>query len=156
MINHDARPIIVDAPLMLIFKKRQGVFRFLFVQSRRPILRLWLSATYCPWQFPGYMTNNRWHSIDTHVWDGVGSVSLIVFNIRAANISKKDSDIPNINSLQLPVAYLNATINSETRNVEPDIITDGSSQTWPNQRVDEYWSGFGPPRSTWSGSWTGQ
>jgi len=31
MINHDAKPRIVDATLTLIFKMVQGVFRFLFV-----------------------------------------------------------------------------------------------------------------------------
>jgi len=41
-----------------------------------------------------------------------------------------------------------------TRNAEPVIGTDGSSQTWPNPRVDWYRSGFGPPRVSGSGFWT--
>ena len=39
----------------------------------------------------------------------------------------------------------------ETWNAEPAIRTDGSSQTWPNPRVDGYGSGFGPPRVWGSG-----
>ena len=41
----------------------------------------------------------------------------------------------------------------ETRNAEPEIGPDGSSQTWRNPRVDGYWSGFGPPRVCGSGFW---
>jgi len=39
----------------------------------------------------------------------------------------------------------------ETRNAEPEIGTDGSSQTWRNPRVDSYGSGIGPPRVCGSG-----
>jgi len=42
----------------------------------------------------------------------------------------------------------------ETRNAEPEIGTDGSSQTRRNPRVDGYGSGFGPPRVSGSGFWT--
>ena len=41
----------------------------------------------------------------------------------------------------------------ETRNAEPEIGTDGSSQTRRNPRDDGYGSGFGPPRVCWSGFW---
>jgi hypothetical protein len=41
----------------------------------------------------------------------------------------------------------------ETRNAEPEIGTDGSSQTRRNPRVDGYGSGFGPPRVCGSGFW---
>jgi len=41
----------------------------------------------------------------------------------------------------------------ETRNAEPEIGTDGSSQTQRNPRVDGYGSGFGPPRVCGSGLW---
>ena len=41
----------------------------------------------------------------------------------------------------------------ETRNAEPEIGTDGSSQTRRNPRVDGYGSGFGPPRVCRSGFW---
>jgi len=43
----------------------------------------------------------------------------------------------------------------ETRNTEPEIGTDGSSQTWRNPRVDGNGSRFGPPRVSGSGFWTG-
>ena len=43
----------------------------------------------------------------------------------------------------------------ETRNAEPEIGTDGSSQTRRNLRVDGYGSGFAPPRVSMLGFWTG-
>jgi len=48
-----------------------------------------------------------------------------------------------------------ATINRKTRKGEPETGTDGSSQTRQNPRVDGYGYGFGPPRSSGSGFWTG-
>jgi len=47
-----------------------------------------------------------------------------------------------VNILQSTVAYLNATIDSETRNTEPEIATDGSSQTGHHLQVDGFGSGF--------------
>jgi len=41
-----------------------------------------------------------------------------------------------------------------TQYAEPEIGTDGSSQTRLNQLVDGYWSGFGKPRVRGSGCWT--
>jgi len=41
----------------------------------------------------------------------------------------------------------------ETRNAEPEIGTDGSSQTRRNPLVDGYGSGFGPPRVRGLGFW---
>jgi len=46
------------------------------------------------------------------------------------------------------------TINRKTRNTEPEIGTDRSSQTRENPRVDRYGSGFGPPRRCGSDFWT--
>jgi len=48
-----------------------------------------------------------------------------------------------------------ATINKKTRKGEPETGTDGSSQIRQNPRVDGYGYGFGPPRSSGSGFWTG-
>jgi len=48
-----------------------------------------------------------------------------------------------------------ATTNRKTRKGEPETGTDGSSQTLQNPRVDGYGYGFGPPRSSGSGFWTG-
>jgi len=43
----------------------------------------------------------------------------------------------------------------ETRNAEPEIGPDRSSQTQRNPQVDGYRSGFGPPRVSESGYWPG-
>jgi len=43
----------------------------------------------------------------------------------------------------------------ETRNAEPEIGPDRSSETRWNPRVDRYGSGFGPPRVSGSGFWPG-
>ena len=43
----------------------------------------------------------------------------------------------------------------ETRNAEPEIGTNGSSQTRQNPWVEGYRSGFGPPRVSGSDFWTG-
>jgi len=55
----------------------------------------------------------------------------------------------------MTVGYLNATINRKTWKLDPEIGTDGSSQTRQNPRVDRYGYGFGPPRSCRSGFWMG-
>ena len=94
MINHDARPIILDALLTLIFKMGQGACQFLIFLYRQPILHLWLCATYRHSDYPECKTNNHWLSIHTHFQDGVGSVYLFVSIIKAANTSNKDNDVP--------------------------------------------------------------
>jgi len=43
LINHHARPKIVDAPLTVIFVIRQGACHCLFCLNRQPILRLCIS-----------------------------------------------------------------------------------------------------------------
>jgi len=48
-----------------------------------------------------------------------------------------------VNIVRLSVGYPKATINSKTRNSELEIGPEGSSQTWPNPRVNRYLSGFG-------------
>jgi len=50
---------------------------------------------------------------------------------------------------------MTVTINRKTRKGEPETGTDGSSPTRHNLRVDGYGYGFGPPRSSRSGVWTG-
>jgi hypothetical protein len=39
--------------------------------------------------------------------------------------------------------------------VEPEIGTDGSSETWLNPQIDWHESGFGMPRVRRSGVWSG-
>jgi len=55
---------------------------------------------------------------------------------------------------------INSTISEcdhkcETWNADPEIGTDGSSQTRRNPRVDRYGTGFGLTRVSGSGFWTG-
>jgi len=52
----------------------------------------------------------------------------------------------NVNISLLAVAYLNGRINSETWNAEPEIGSDGTSNTRQPLRVYRYGYGFGPPR----------
>jgi len=137
--------------LTLIMKIGQGMFRFLIFLYRRPLLRLWLSGTYCPPDYPKYATTNHWRSVDAHFQDGVGCTSLFCLIVKAANRSTKDSNVPMSIFLHLTVAYINATINHKTPNSEPEIGTNWSSKTRHNPWVDEYKSGFGLPRGSGSG-----
>ena len=57
--------------------------------------------------------------------------------------------------LRLAKGYLNATINSNTWKLEPEVGTNRSGQTWWNPHDTRYRSGFGPPRCSGSGFWTG-
>jgi len=155
VIYHDARPTMIDAQLTPIVMMWQGEFRLLCFLFRRPILRLWLSATYHPADYPRYMSNNCWRSIDAHFQDGVGPVSLFVANIKAANTLKKDSDVTIISILLLTVAYLNATNDRKTQNTEPEIQTDGSIKTLQDQQVEGFGSMFGPPSGSTLGFWSG-
>jgi hypothetical protein len=50
---------------------------------------------------------------------------------------------------------MTATINGKTRKGEPETGTDGSSQTRQTPRVDGYGYGFGLPRRSRPGFWTG-
>jgi len=76
---------------------------------------------------------------------------LLVFSDKGCRFIRKGQWCAKVNILRLTVGYLNATINRKTRNTEPEIGTDGSSQTRQNPRVDGYGSGFGPPRRSGSG-----
>ena len=78
-----------------------------------------------------------------------------VFEYKGGQYIRKGQRYTNVNILRLAIAYLNATINRKTPKLEPAIGTDGSSQTWQNPQVDGYGSGFGPPRCSGSGFWTG-
>jgi len=75
-ITEDARPQIVDTPLTLIVKMWQGGYRYLFCLYRWQIIPLWLTTTCHPSDYPGCKTKYRWHCVDAHFKDGVGSVSL--------------------------------------------------------------------------------
>jgi len=50
-----------------------------------------------------------------------------------------------VNILRLAAGYLNATMNWKLRNTEPEIGTDGSSQTRHHLQINGYRSGIGRP-----------
>jgi len=79
----------------------------------------------------------------------------LVFDYKRSQYIKKGQQHTNVNILQLAVWYLNATINRKTRKPAPEIGTDGCSQTWQNQQVDWFGSGYGLPRCGRLGLWTG-
>jgi len=77
----------------------------------------------------------------------------VVFSDKGSRFIRKGQSPTKVDILRLAVGYLHATINRKTQNTEPEIGTDGSSQTWQNSRVDGYRSGFGPPRRCGLGFW---
>jgi len=64
----DARPEIVDTPLMLISMIGQQACGLPFYLLRRPILLLWMDATMQPCDCRMGKTINRWHSVEAHLW----------------------------------------------------------------------------------------
>ena len=60
-----------------------------------------------------------------------------------------------VDILKLTVGYLNTTIRRKTRNAEPEIGTNRSSQTRQNPQVEVYQSGFGSPRRSRTAFCTG-
>jgi hypothetical protein len=107
-----------------------------------------------PPDYPRYTTNNRWCSIDAQFQDVVGGVGLFILIIKVSNTSKW--------TVMYQCQYL--TINTkisecdhkyETRYLELEIGTNGSSQTWQIFQVNGYVAGFHQPRVSGSGCWTG-
>jgi len=98
---------MVDATVIAIVKMGHGGYRNLFYQSMRPIISLWLSGTYRRSDYTGWMNKNRWHSVDAHSQDQVGSMSLEFLQIKAANTSitynhhQLNFQLPNLHDLQL-------------------------------------------------------
>jgi hypothetical protein len=74
-----------------------------------------------------------------------------VFSYKGGRFIRKGQWCAKVNILRLIVGYWDATINKRTRNTEPEIGTDGSSQTWQKPLDDGYQSGFSPGRYCWSG-----
>jgi hypothetical protein len=79
---------------------------------------------------------------------------LTCFDYKGTQYIKKGQRYTNVNILWLAIRYLNETINRNTRILEPEIGTDGYSQTRQNPGVDGYGSGFGLPVCSQSGYWT--
>lgn len=48
-----------------------------------------------PLRLPNKHAQKHVHSHKAYFYDSAGSISLVVLNIKAANTSKKDNDIPN-------------------------------------------------------------
>jgi len=68
VIVHDARPEIVDAPLMLIFMMGQVACHLTFYLLSQPILLLWMDATVQPFDCWMGKTINCWRSVDAYLW----------------------------------------------------------------------------------------
>jgi len=100
VINYDARPTIVDTLFTLIFMMKQGACHFLFFIYKWQILCLRLSTTSCPVDYPRYMTNNHWHSVDAHFQDGAWRVSQTVLIIKAARCAF--ISVSNLSTVWLP------------------------------------------------------
>jgi len=114
------------------------------------------NAIQCFESYPWCKTKHHGHSVEVHFQDGAGSVFLFLsFAYKGGQYIKQRQWHTKVNILQLTVGYLNATMNRETRNPEPEIGTDRWSQTRRNPRVDEARAGFGLPRSCGTGFWTG-
>ena len=79
----------------------------------------------------------------------------LVLHHNGGQYIRKGQQYSNVNILRLAIGFLNATINRYTRIPEPEIRTDGSSETRQHWRIDGYGSGFGPPRCSRSGFWKG-
>jgi hypothetical protein len=81
--------------------------------------------------------------------------SSLNFDHNSGQYSRKEQWYTNVNVLRLAIGYLNATINRNTQNQEPEIVTDGSRQSRQHPRVSRFMAVFGPPRYCRSGFWKG-
>jgi len=79
-----ARPKIVDPPLTLNFRMRQGVWGFLFCLWSQPILHRWMVSPDRQADYQWCKTKNRSHSVDAHFALGV---STICYHLFCCNIS---------------------------------------------------------------------
>jgi len=99
-------------------------------------------------------TEYRWRSVDAlltlifGMWLGTW-VSLFYTSRRL--IRRKWTVTYQCQSFTISSSISECDHKCETRNAEPEIGPDGSSQTRWNPQVDGYGSGFGPPRVRGSG-----
>jgi len=70
----------------------------------------------------------------------------LVFSYKGDWSNQKEQWHTKVNILQLAIGYLNATTYRKTWNTEPEIATDRSILAPQRPMVDQYGSGFGPPR----------
>jgi len=110
-------------------------------------------------QLPLWLPKVQDQKSSTHRWlscSGWGREWFsLVFDQKGGQYIRKGQWYTNVKILRWAIGNLNATRNRNTRIPEPEIGTDGCSQTWQDPQVDEYGSGFGPPRCSGSGYWTG-
>jgi len=86
-ITKSASHKTVAAPLMLIFRIRQGACYHCFWVQRLPISHEWMLATNWKINYPRCKGKNRSHSVDAHSKNGVVTVLLSLSPIKAANTS---------------------------------------------------------------------
>ena len=93
----------------------------------------------------------HWHS-----FSGWGRVRISdCFAYYGRQYVQKTRRCTNVHILRWTVAYLNATVNIDTRNSELEIGPAGSCLTYQNHQVDRSGSRFGRPCCSGSGFWIG-
>ena len=80
-----AIPNIVDAPLTLLFRIRQGECRCCFCHWRQQTPDIWMSEMNCHTHCPRCNTNNGWNSVDTYFQIRAVTVVLALLPMKAAN-----------------------------------------------------------------------
>jgi len=93
---------IVDTPLTLIVKMRQGAWYYYFWFGRQPILSLWMATTNWHLGYPRCTAKNRWCSLEAHFQNGAVIVSLTLLPRKAASRLVMDSS----NHLTIQLPYL--------------------------------------------------
>jgi len=89
-ITLDAKPKIIDAALMLIFRIGQGACRCCFGLERQPRHHLWTSTTSRNLDYPRCKAKDCWCSMDAHFQNWAGSMSLLFLPVQAARTSFMD------------------------------------------------------------------
>jgi len=102
LISKYAWPRIVDDPLTLIFRMRQGECRCSFGPWRLPISHSWMSATNQNLHHPRCKAQYPWRCVDTHSLNGAVTVLLSLIPMTAANTSV----MHNGNQINLQLPYL--------------------------------------------------
>jgi len=90
---------------------------------------------------------NHSHWTSQYCWERVSAR----FHYKGCQYNKPRQQCTKVSILHLTGGYVNATINRKTRKWEPEIGTDGFSQTQQNPQVHWYGCWFGPARNSGSG-----
>jgi len=78
VIIKDARPDIVDAPMMLIYMIGQGACGLPFYLFRWPIHLYWMDVTMQPCDCWMSKTINCWRSVDGHLWAHLRDILTVI------------------------------------------------------------------------------